>query len=50
MVGYRYREVNVSEGQLCFKMKNLLRQRDFKKDFNAIIEDTLNFMKNYIVL
>ena len=42
--------INVSEGQLCFKMKNLLRQRDFKKDFNAIIEDTLNFMKNYIVL
>ncbi len=42
--------INASEGQLCFKMKNLLRHREFKKDFNDIIQDTLNFMKNNIVL
>ena len=41
---------NSTEGQLCYKMKNILRQKDFKNDFNSIIKNTLDFMKNNIVL
>ena len=47
---YEREIINVTEGQLCFKMKNLLRHREFKNDFDVIIEDTLKFMKNNIVL
>ena len=38
------------EGQLCYIMKNILRQKDFKNDFNNIIKNTFDFMKNNIVL
>ena len=39
-----------SEGELPLKMKNIFRQKDFKNDFNDIIQKTLNFMKNNIIL
>ena len=42
--------LNTTEGQLCYKMKNILRTRDFKSDFNEIIKNTLVFMQNHIVL
>ena len=39
-----------SESQLCFKMKNILNDKEFKKDFNEIIQNTINFMKNNIAI
>ena len=39
-----------AEGELSFKMKNIFRQKDFENDFNDIIQKTLNFMKNHIIL
>jgi hypothetical protein len=42
--------INSTEGQLCYKMKNILRSREFKNDFNVIIQNTLDFMINNIVL
>ena len=42
--------INSTEGQLCYKMKNILRSREFKNDFNEIIQKTLELMKNNIVL
>ena len=47
---YERNILNSTEQQLCFKMKNILRQRDFKKDFNEIIKNTIDFMKNNITL
>ena len=48
----KYKEtiLNFSEMQLCSKMKNLLRQEQFKKDFQVIIEKTILFMENHIIL
>ena len=39
-----------SESQLCFKMKNILNNKEFKNDFNEIIHNTINFMKNNILI
>ena len=47
---YERNITNVEEGQLCFVMKNFLRTKEFKNDFNNIIKDTLNFMKNNVIL
>ena len=41
---------NLSEAQVCYKMKDLLKTQKFKKDFKEIIRNTLNFMKNNIIL
>lgn len=41
---------NSTEIQLGIKMKNILRHREFKKDFGEIINNTLDFMKNNIIL
>ena len=40
---------NTSESLLGNKMKNIFHHRIFKKDFNEIIQNTLNFMKNNII-
>ena len=42
--------LNSSENQLCFKMKNILNNKEFQNDFNEIIQNTINFMKNNILL
>ena len=47
---YERNITNLAEGQLCYKMKNILRQKDFKIDFNSIIKNTIDFMKNNIAL
>ena len=47
---YERNIINSTEGQLCYKMKNILRVREFKSDFSDIIKETLNFMKNHIIL
>ena len=39
-----------SESQLSFKMKNILSNKEFKNDFNEIIQNTINFMKNNIMI
>jgi len=41
---------NLSETQVCYKMKDLLGTKSFKNDFKEIIRSTLNFMKNNIIL
>ena len=41
---------NLSETQVCNKMKELLGTINFKNDFKEIIRSTLNFMKNNIIL
>lgn len=41
---------NLSETQICNKMKDLLGTKYFKNDFKEIIRSTLNFMKNNIIL
>ena len=41
---------NSSESQLCFKMKNILKNKEFENDFNEIIQNTINFMKNNIAI
>ena len=38
------------EGQLCRKMKEILKQKEFKNDFNEIIKNTFYFMKNNIII
>ena len=47
---YERNILNETEGQLCFKMKNILKHKDFEKDFDGIIQDTLVFMKNNLIL
>lgn len=42
--------IKSTEEQLCYKMKNILRNSEFENDFNVIIQNTLDFMKNNIVL
>ena len=39
-----------TESQLCFRMKNILNNDEFKNDFNDIIQNTLDLMKNNISL
>ena len=41
---------NSEEGQLCYIMKNILKQKDFKNDFNSIIKNTIDFMRNNVAL
>ena len=47
---YERNILNSTEGQLCYKMKNILKQKDFEKDFDDIIQDTLIFMANNLLL
>ena len=47
---YKDNIFNSSENQLCFKMKNILNTKEFKNDFNEIILNTINFMKNNIIV
>ena len=47
---YKDNIFNSSENQLCFKMKNILDSKEFKNDFNEIILNTINFMKNNITV
>ena len=47
---YKNKIFNSAESQLCFKMKNILKNDEFKNDFNEIIQNTINFMKNNIVI
>ena len=47
---YKNNIFNSSDNQLCFKMKNILNNKEFKNDFNEIMQNTMNFMKNNIVL
>ena len=47
---YERNILNSTEGQLCFKMKNILKQKDFEKDFDDIIQDIFVFMKNNLIL
>ena len=47
---YKKNILNSSENQLCFKMKNILNNKEFQNDFNEIIQNTINFMKNNILL
>ena len=47
---YKDNIFNSSENQLCFKMKNILDSKEFKNDFNEIILNTINFMKNNITI
>lgn len=41
---------NSSENKLGYKMKNIFKNKDFKRDFKEIIKSTFDFMKNNIVL
>ena len=47
---YKNNIFSSTDNQLCLKMKNILNNKDFKNDFNEIIQNTMNFMKNNIVL
>ena len=47
---YKNNIFNSSDNQLCSKMKNILNNKEFKNDFNEIMQNTMNFMKNNIVL
>ena len=47
---YKDSILNSSESQLCFKMKNILKNKEFENDFNEIIQNTINFMKNNIAI
>ena len=47
---YKNNIFSSTDNQLCHKMKNILNNKDFKNDFNEIIQNTMNFMKNNIVL
>ena len=47
---YERNILKLTEGDLSFKMKNIFRQKDFKNDFNDIIKNTFDFMRNNIVL
>ena len=41
---------NSSENKLGYKMKNIFKNKDFKRDFNDIIKSSFDFMKNNIIL
>ena len=48
----KYKDIilNYSEKQLCSKMKNLLHQEQFKKDFQVIVKKTILFMESHLTL
>ena len=47
---YKNNIFTYSDSQLCFKMKSILSNKEFKNDFNEILLNTINFMKNNIVI
>ena len=47
---YKNNIFTYSDSQLCYKMKNILSNKEFKNDFNEILLNTFNFMKNNIVI
>ena len=50
LIQYQNMIFNFNEVNLCNKMKNLLHSKEFNQDFDNIINKTLDFMKENIVL
>ena len=47
---YKKTLLEISETELSLKMKEMLKGKQFLKDFNEIIKNTLHFMSNNIAL
>ena len=47
---YKKTLLEIKETELSLKMKELLKRKQFIKDFNEIIKNTLTFMENHIIL
>jgi len=47
---YEKRLMKINEGNLSKQMKELLKSSDFIKNFNTIMQNTLTFMENNIIL
>lgn len=50
LIKYQDSIINSEEIKLCSKMKTILNNEQFIKDFKSIIKNTLNFMAKHIVL
>ena len=50
LIQYQSMIFNLNEVDLCKKMKNILHSNEFIQDFNIIINNTIDFMKDHIVL
>ena len=50
LVNYRDIIYSLNEIELCKKMKNILQTDDFNRDFTNIINRTIDFMKDHILL
>ena len=50
LIYYKEDIFNSNVNNLCSKMKGILRDNKFEKDFNIIIEKTFHFMNNNIII
>ena len=50
LIKYKDSIINSAEKHLSDKMKNILSNEQFIKDFNYIIKNTFNFMLEHIIL
>ena len=50
LIQYQTMIFNLNEVKLCNKMKNILQSNEFNQDFDIIINKTIDFMKDHIIL
>ena len=50
LIQYQNMIFNLNEIKLCNKMKNILQSDEFNQDFDIIINKTIDFMKDHIIL
>ena len=50
LIYYKEDIFNTNVNNLCIKMKGILKDNKFEKDYNVIIKRTFHFMNNNIIL